>query len=143
MLASPNNPFADDNGNVFVTPGNRIPGIPQHHVKVGFDHAVTAAWTVGADVIAVGSQYFVGDPANLNPQLPAYWYANLHTSYQVGKDVQVFALVNNLFNQKYATYGTFFDPAAVANALPTALTDHRMITPAQPLAVYAGVRVRL
>src|SRR5205823_7581845 len=29
-LASPNNPFADANGDIFVTPGKQIPGIPRH-----------------------------------------------------------------------------------------------------------------
>ena len=35
LLASPNNPLADDNGNVIVMPGDRIPGIPQHQFKAG------------------------------------------------------------------------------------------------------------
>ena len=55
----------------------------------------------------------------------------------------MFALVNNLFNNKFATYGTYFDPSSVLNAIPTMLTDHRTITPAQPLAFYAGMRIKL
>ena len=98
---------------------------------------------VGADFVAVGSQYFVGDDANQNEKLPAYWYVNLHTSYQISKEVQVFALVNNLFNNKFSTYGTYFDPSSVLNAISTTLTDHRTVTPAQPLAIYAGMRIKL
>jgi iron complex outermembrane receptor protein len=33
-LASPNNPAAD-NGTIFVSSGDRIPGIPQHQLKMG------------------------------------------------------------------------------------------------------------
>jgi len=140
-IASPNNPFADDNRDVHVTPGKRIPGIPQHQFKAGVDYFVTPQWKVGANLVAIGSQFFVGDDANQNPQLPAYWYVNLNTSYQVSKAVQIFGLVTNLFDNKFATYGTFFDPAGVE--LITTLTDPRTITPAQPLAIYGGIRVKL
>lgn len=143
-LSSPNNPFADANGNIHVMPGDRIPGIPQHQLKVGAEYLVTPKWKLGADVVAVGSQYFVGDDANQNQKLPAYWVANLHGSYEVNKDVTVFAVVNNLFNNKYALFGTFFDPSDVANAkMPIALTDPRTEVPGQPFAIYGGIKVRL
>ena len=142
-LASPNNPFADAEGNVHVTPGKRIPMIPRHQFKAGADYAVTPAWKVGADLVAVGSQFYVGDDANQNPKLPAYWAVNLHTSYQLTKDLQVFGLVSNLFNRKYALYGTFFDPQAVVNAIANPLSDPRMQTPAQPFAIYAGLKLKL
>jgi len=86
----------------------------------------------------------VGDQANLNDKLPAYWLANLHTSYQLRKDLQIFAVINNLFNQKVVTSGTYFQPQSVANAgLPIALTDQRMQTPVQPLSIYVGLRAKL
>ena len=73
----------------------------------------------------VGSQYIVGDDANQNEKLPAYWVANLHRSYQLTKELQVFGIVNNLFNQKYATFGTYFEPQAIANAVSNPPTDQR------------------
>jgi iron complex outermembrane receptor protein len=142
-LASPNNPLADADGHIFVVPGDRIPAIPMHQLKAGFDVAITPAWKLGADVAAVGSQYFVGDDSNLNARVPAYWVANLHTSYQLTKEVQLFGLVTNLFNQRYYTYGTYFQRDGVANALAFAFADPRSVTPAQPLALYGGLRVRL
>jgi Pterin 4 alpha carbinolamine dehydratase len=42
-LASPDNPSADADGNVLVTPGKHIPGIPLHQIKSGLDYAVTPA----------------------------------------------------------------------------------------------------
>src|SRR4051812_36033591 len=96
-IASPNNPSADTNGNVHVMPGDRIPGIPQHQFKAGADYLMTTQWKMGADIAVVGSQFFVGDEANQNVKLPAYWVANLHTSYQIRKDLQIFGVVNNLF----------------------------------------------
>jgi iron complex outermembrane receptor protein len=142
-IASPNNPSADADGNIAITPGKQIPGIPQHQFKARVDYAVTPAWTVGGNVIAVGSQYYAGDDANQNDKLPAYWIANLHTTYQVSQQMQVFGLVNNLFNQRYSTFGTYFEPGQIANALANPPTDPRMQTPAQPLSVYVGARIRI
>jgi iron complex outermembrane receptor protein len=142
-LPSPNNPFADEEGNVRVTPGKHLPGIPAHQGKFGLDYRVTPAWKVGGDVAVVGSQYFVGDDANQNARLPGYWLANVHTSYRIARNVEVWALVNNLFDKRYALFGTFFDPQGVANAgLPITLTDRRTEVFGQPRSVYGGVRVR-
>src|SRR5262249_35125602 len=101
-VASPNNPLADANRSVHVTPGNRMPGIPQHQFKIGADYFVLPEWKIGADLVAVGSRYFVGDDANQNPKLPSYAVINLHTSYQLSSNVTLFASINNLFNTKYA-----------------------------------------
>jgi iron complex outermembrane receptor protein len=142
-ISSPNNPSADAAGNVHVTAGKFIPGIPRHQFKAGAEYAVTPQWKFGADVIVVGSQYFVGDNANQNRTLPAYWVTNLHTSYDLSKNVRIFGLVNNVFNRTYYPYGTYFDPQSVLNALPTALTDQRTLTPGQPLSAYIGLRILL
>src|SRR5258707_4007069 len=143
-LASPNNPFADANGNIVVTPGKQIPGIPRHQVKGGVDYWVTPELKLGTDVIWVSSQWFVGDDANQNPKLADYWVANLHGSYQLTKEWQIYGFINNLFNRKFATFGTFFDTqSTVAIAIPNVLNYPRMVTPAQPLSVYVGMRAKL
>ena len=59
-IPSPNNPFADANGNIFVHPGDHIPTIPPHRLKASFDYDVNDEWKVGADVVLASSQYFFG-----------------------------------------------------------------------------------
>ena len=136
VLSSPNNPFAV-NGQIFVVPGDHIPAVPNYRFKAGAEYKITDAWKLGADIIAIGSQYLVGDQSNLNPKVPAYWAMNLHSSYQVSKNVEVFALVRNLFNRHYFVQGTF----SPISALPFLnLTDPRSFLPGTPLAVYAGAR---
>ena len=44
------------------------------------------------------------------PPVADYWMANLHGYYQLTKEVQIQGLVNTLFNRKFATFGTYFDP---------------------------------
>jgi iron complex outermembrane receptor protein len=139
VLASPNNPMAVD-GNIIVTPGNRIPSIPLHRLKLGADVSVTDAWKVGFDLIAASGQYMVGDESNLNAQIPGHWIANLRTSYKFSERVEAFGLVQNLFNQRYYTFGTFFDTGAIPFL---GLTDPRTLGPGAPLAAYAGLRVKL
>jgi iron complex outermembrane receptor protein len=142
-IAAPDNPMADDDGNIFVVPGNKMTAIPAHQFKAGGDVYITPEWKIGADVAVVGSQYFVGDDSNLNPKVPSYWVANLHTSYQISKEVQVFGLITNLFNRHYYTYGTFFETEAVEKAGNYVFSDPRTVTPAQPFSIYGGVKVKL
>jgi iron complex outermembrane receptor protein len=75
--------------------------------------------------------------------VPAYWVTNLHTSYQLTKELQLFGLVTNLFNQKYYTYGAYFELDGVAKAGNFVFADPRTVTPAQPFAVYGGLRAKL
>ena len=136
-LSSPYNPYADANGNIFVVPGDHLTGIPDYGLKAGAEYRITDPLKLGADLNVVGSQYLVGDESNQNPKVPAYWVVNLHSSYQVSKNVELFALVKNLFNQHYYTYGTFFQTGSFPYLN---LTDPRSFIPGMPFATYAGIR---
>ena len=89
------------------------------------------------------SQYFVGDESNQFPQLSGYWVANLNASYQVDKKFQLYARAENIFDNRYYTYGTFFDTSRVPNFANGGepFTDPRSLSPAQPHAFYAGMKV--
>lgn len=138
-----NSPFADADGNIQVLPGNQIPAIPRHRVKVGVEYAVTDEWKVGGHALFVSSQYLVGDESNQYSKLPSYTVFNLHTSYQVTKNVQLYGKVDNIFDNRYATYGQFFNTGALPNFTNggNPFTDPRSLSPARPRAFYAGARV--
>ena len=136
-LQSPFNPFADANGNIFVVPGDHLTGIPDFRFKLGAEYQVTHPWKVGADLNVIGSQWIVGDKSNQNPKIPAYWVVNLHSSYKITENVEVFGLVRNLFDQHYYVFGTFFD---VTSFPYLNLTDPRTFIPGIPFAAYLGVR---
>jgi iron complex outermembrane recepter protein len=141
-IPSPNNPMADANGNVHVVPEKRIPGIPQNQAKFGLDFMPTPQWTFGLDTVSIGSRYFVKDAANQDKKLAGCSLVNLHAFYQVTKELWVFALINKLFNGRYALFGTYFDPQAVATVgLPIVLTDRRTEVLGPPLSIYGGIRV--
>jgi outer membrane receptor protein involved in Fe transport len=138
-----NSPFADANGNVQIVPGNRIPAIPRNRVKAGIDYSITDAFKVGGDALFVSSQYFVGDESNQAQRVPSYAVFNLHGSYQISKTFQVYARADNILDNRYATYGTFFDTGAVPNFANggAPFTDPRSLSPARPRAFYTGLKV--
>ena len=139
-----NSPIAVQNGGtVQILPGNRIPAIPRNRIKAGFDYSITDAFKVGGDALYVSSQYFVGDESNQEPRLPGYAVFNLHTSYQIDKTFQIYARADNIFDNRYATYGTFFDTAALPNFANggAPFSDPRSVSPARPRALYAGMKV--
>jgi outer membrane receptor protein involved in Fe transport len=138
---SPSNPAADANGNIFIQSGDKLPGIPQNVLKFGADYAITDAWTVGGSALYESGQYLFGDEANLTPTLPSLFVLNLHTTYQVTKNFQLFAKVDNAFNEQYYTYGTFGPTSAVPIAQAPGATNPRSYSPAAPIAALVGVRV--
>jgi iron complex outermembrane receptor protein len=141
-LASPNNPAANAAGNVTVTSGDHIPLNPAHQVRLGGDWQILPDLSVGGEFAFTGSQYFDGDNANQNAKLPAYTVVNIRVAYDLTKDWQLFGLVDNLFNSRDATYGTYFEPGGTAGLVTPALSDPRSLTLQQPLTVQAGVKFR-
>ena len=139
-LNSPNNPLNSAPGSNFVTnvrPGDRLPGIPAQRFKAGIDYWLTPDWRVGAAVLAVSNQVFLGDEANQNARLPGYATVNIRTSYDITKNVQVYGIFNNVLDKHYATHGTYFD----INSVP-GFSDPRTIVPAQPFSAYGGIKMR-
>jgi outer membrane receptor protein involved in Fe transport len=141
VVSSPDNPAADANGNIFVQPGNRLPGIPPYQFKFGASYKVTDRWTIGGNGIVNSSTFLVGDEANLTPKIPAYFVLNLTSNYQVTKSVQLFANVVNVTNTKYYTFGTFSPTSSIPIAQVPGASNPRSFSPAAPVAAYGGVRV--
>lgn len=136
---------------VTVRPGDRLPGIPRHKFKAGFDYGVTSKWRFGADMIAVSNQIFVGDEGNDNTPLPGYAKVNLHTSYDLTDNIQIYGLIDNVFNTRYGLFGTYFNTDAgqyAAGADPALAglqydeNNAKTILPAPPVTAYGGVKVR-
>ncbi|WP_291161758.1 TonB-dependent receptor [Hyphomicrobium sp.] len=141
-----------------IRPGNRMPGVPRHRFKAGFDYKLTPKWTFGSDLIAASDQIFYGDEGNHDRPLPGCVKVNLHTSYDVTDHIQVYGLIENLFDQQYGVYGTYFNTELAQEAGPGEggsggpdpslkglkydPDNARTITPAIPFAAYGGVKVR-
>jgi len=55
---------------------------------MGGDYKVTPALTLGADMIANSSQYYVGDDSNQNAKLAGYAVFNVHSDYQLTQTIK-------------------------------------------------------
>lgn len=132
---------------LLVHGGDRLPGVPAHTFKAGIDYWMTPKWKVGADVIAASDQIFFGDEANLDRPLPGYAKVNLHTSYDVTEHIQIYGLFENLLDNQYSLYGTYFS-VDDANDLEPATgigfneDNPRTVVPAIPFAAYGGIKIK-
>jgi len=142
ILASPNNPAANAAGNVTVTPGRRMPMNPTSSARIGADMDVPDDVSLGGELAFTGSQYFDGDPSNRNARLPSTVVVNLRAGYRFDQRWQLFGLVNNLFDDRHALYGNYFDPGSTAGLVTPTLTDPRTLTLRQPVSFQVGIRLK-
>jgi outer membrane receptor protein involved in Fe transport len=129
-----------------------MPGIPRHRFKAGFDYSITPQWIFGADLISASNQIFYGDEGNDNTPLAGYYKINLHSSYNITDNIQLYGLIENLTDQEYGIYGTYINVEAANGAAVAdpslngedtfAEGNAKTITPAIPFAAYGGVKVR-
>jgi len=136
--SSPNNPLADANGDIAVEQGDRIPGLPEHNLKIGADYHITPKFTVGTDLVYNSDQYFRGDEANLLDTIDGYVVVNARASYQFNKTISVFGNVNNLFDNGYETFGLLGEPDEIFPGF----TDPRFIGVGAPISAYVGMKVK-
>jgi iron complex outermembrane recepter protein len=147
VLNSPSNPFQDDDGNIEVLPGDHLPLIPKNRIKLGGDVWVLPNWSVGGSFTLVSDSFYKGDESNQNPQLPGYHIVSLRTLYKIARQVELFANVQNLFDERYSTLGLFGDPTGVnAPGVPAGAesndpgVDNRFQSPGMPRAYFGGVK---
>ena len=118
-----------------VIAGNKIPSIPANTLKFGSEYEVFHNFFFGGDLQYVSSQYSRGDDTNSNPQIPDYAIVNLNTRYVINKNVELFAMGKNIFDNHYVSFSqlgqNFFN-----NNNPTQFQG-----PGAPATGYAGIRV--
>ncbi len=124
--------FTDENGDT-VQPGNHITGIPSDTVKLRALYTPIRQLALGANLIAVSSQYAHGDEANLNGAVPGYALVNLDVHVMPVPHLELFANITNLFNRHYATFGVL--GTNIYNG-----QDEQFRTPAPGRAFMLGVR---
>jgi len=141
------NALADATGIIHVSPGDRIPGIPEHQLKLRGEYSVIPNWVVGANVLAFSSQYAHGNENNADPlgKINGYAVLNLDTRYSFGKSGwQLFAKATNVFDQNYYTGGLlgtnmFTGAGNTFDTTGTGATD-RFLAPGAPRAGWVGLR---
>lgn len=122
-----------------VEPGDTMPAMPVHSVKVGAGvFPIPRLWT-GISALGSSSQVFRGDESNQLAPVPGYVVLEADVSYGVSSQVTVFARARNLLGTNYETFGVLGDATGV---IPAA-TNPRFLSPGAPLGAWLGIDVAL
>ena len=147
VVNSPNHPiFAEDpespaiagEDKLLVTSGSSIPGIPHHQANLGLDYSFSDRFELGADVVVRSGVYLRGDEANLLHRTDGYSILNLRAAWNLSDNVILFARVENVFDEKYETFGVLGEPGEVF----AEFTDPRFLGVGPPRGAWVGARVK-
>ena len=144
-LNSPANSSADAGGDIHVSPGDKIPGVPAHSVKLRADYDLSDTISLGGNAMYFSSQYARGDENNQdsNGKVPGYFLLNLDARYQYTKRLAFFGRIDNVFDKDYETLGVlgenFFNgPGRTFDA--GNVTGEQFRSAGAPRAVWVGVK---
>lgn len=142
LALSPAHDFANENGEIQVSDGDRIPGIPEHQFKLGGDYNFAIGLRLGFDLIVNSDQVLRGDESNQLDELDGYALVNLRASYRLDERVSLFVRVTNLFDTEYENFGLLGeDPSEVIGGLND--TRPRFLGAGAERGVWAGIRITL
>ena len=147
LESSPNNSSADAAGNILVSPGNRIPGIPLRSLKVRLEFDPGDAWALGISVRCASAVVARGDEDNrdVNGTIPGFAVVDLRGRWRLAPDTEVFAFVDNLLDKRYAGAGllgrNFFTGPAHRFARDDASAE-QFRGMGSPLGAWIGIRYR-
>jgi outer membrane receptor protein involved in Fe transport len=141
LLPSRFNPGANAAGFIPVKPGDRLPAIPLNSTKLAIGYHFSEAWSAQLEAVAASDFFLQGDAANLQKPVPGYVVFNAEASYKITPKFEIYLQLQNLANNKYATFGIFGDPTG--NGAFSQFTDPRFLTPAPPFGFWFGLRTRL
>ena len=140
-VRSPNHPFADAEGELAVSKGDRLPGIPDHQFKFSADYQTPWRWVLGLDVLYNAGQFLRGDESNQLDKIDEYALLNLRASYAINQRFEMFTRVSNLFDADYENFGLLGEEPS--EVLP-GLADQRpiFVGAGAPRAAWVGVRLK-
>jgi outer membrane receptor protein involved in Fe transport len=161
QVSAASNSTADANGNILVRPGDRIPLIPRHTGRLILDYQLSRRWDAGGNVLVASGSYLHGNENNADQAggtngagayisgtgwIPGYAVVNLHSIFHITENAELFARLVNLLDRQYSTAGFLtsnaFHPDGSFIPNPANWSNENAVSPAQPRAIWAGLRVR-
>ena len=160
-------PGVPDGGTIDIKPGDHIPEVPQHMLKLYADARPTRKLSVNADLNLISSAYVRGNENNEHQPdgvyylgkgtTPGYGVVNVGSRYTISSHFGLFAQVNNLLNRHYYTAGqlaaTPYDGNGNFIGRPFggvtdssgntsyAIRNSTYLSPGAPVTVFGGLRV--
>jgi outer membrane receptor protein involved in Fe transport len=147
-------PDCSGEGEIEIRPGNRIPGLPQHTLKLGADWKARADLNLGVQLRAFSGQYVRGNENNQHRadgvdfngpgRIGGFAVVDLTGRWTVAPGVELFGKLANLFDRRYASSGLLGENAFDASGAllpPGSRPQELFVGPGAPRAAWAGVRV--
>ena len=119
-----------------VEAGDRIPGIPEHSIKIGGTYNLNDRFSIGVGGIYNSDQVLRGDESNQLATVDDYFVVNVNSTYKINKNFSFFAKINNLFDTDYETFGLLGE----ADEIFAAFDDARFLGAGAPIAIFVGLR---
>jgi iron complex outermembrane recepter protein len=135
-LSGPNHPDEQD-GEIDVETGSRIPGVPEHNLKANLSTTIRRL-TIGGSLLSTSNQYLRGDEANLLPAIRGFSLVSLTAAYALARHVAISARVMNLLDSEHSTFGLLGEADEV---LGDDYDDPRFLSPAAPRAAWIGLDI--
>lgn len=127
--STPNHPDAED-GTLYVAPGSRIPGLPDHSLKFNLDYQLTPSLSFGGGLQAYSGQYLRGDEANRDEQISGYGIVNLRGSWAPIGGLEVQFKISNVFDKEYESFGLYGEADEVLEDIDN--ESNRFLGPGAP-----------
>lgn len=97
--------FREGSYNGVDVTGKNVPLVPRHALNLGMFWRLNPTTHLSADAKYIGEQYFDNDQSNtFGRKMPSYTVVNAKLSHDMGP-WRLAAMVKNLFNEKYFSYG--------------------------------------
>jgi len=143
-LSSPNSPFAV-NGEVAVSPGDRLPGLPENSFKAGATYSLTPKLSIGGNLQYTSDIVLRGDEGNQDNPVDGYTLVNLHGEYTATKQLKFFAKINNTFNKEYENFGVYGEADEVLGNEDNDQDNEtaegsRFLSPGAPFGAWVGLK---
>jgi len=84
--------------------GKEIPFVAKHSALLSTDYAISGAWQLYGELVAISDRVFSGDFDNVLGRLPGYGVVNLKAEYNI-EDFSFSGRVNNVLNKQYSDVG--------------------------------------
>lgn len=151
-ILAPDNSSADTSGKIAITPGDRIPMLPEHLLKAHVSYKLAGGVRLGLDWIGVGESFARGNENNKHEPngvsslgsgvVPGYSVFNARASYKAAGGLSLFVGINNLLDARFYTAGQLgpnvFD--AQGRFLNNDAQSSVFYSPGAPRALWAGAR---
>lgn len=145
-VSSASNATADASGNIRVSPGDRLPSVPEWSARLQLGWQPVDALELQGTLRAYGRSYAQGNENNADPSgvIGGYTVVDVEGRYRIDRHWSAHLSVSNLFDRRYADFGqlgqnVFTGPGRSYASARADWRDALFVAPGAPRGAWLGV----